>query len=416
MATQTFAQYNLTISKSDNRFVITQTGLNATDVTRIATNTVLAITCDSSVTDAACGLMTASLGQNGIPLTQNARTWTGTVVAGDVSGTNATRLRVLHDNQDIGTGFQLMNATATTTTAPGGVRQLRWTAHPCDSVRITNAYEEVANRAHFVVTPGGSFLQQPNGPVDEDDAIAFHVVSTDQALLQQLEVVRTSPTRTTGTLSIQGEGTSVQRQALGPAQPCYQRTFELGDFAPGEAVVELYTIDQRQRTVVGTAKFNVNRLWHGIMSFGPMRSSIDTQAFGLLRRDDKNIIVRTENAAHDLVYVVQYTQYWRRRDSEKRYPFYQHINPSIGIALEDSLDQAFVGASIDWRQFVFTIGAHVRDVTVLARDAGLRAGGEFGGTAEQLPLETERQTGLYVGVSVDARAIRTLFDAIATPQ
>jgi hypothetical protein len=421
------ADYTITVSKNAaGTLAIAQTGFTP-PLTTITTDTTLNVICDSTLSDPECSQITASIGQVGIPLTDG-RTATGTVQASLVSSTG-TRFRILSNGNEVTGGplLQLINSQGPAAQPVAGAQPpaaVRAIAHPCDSIRVTPSYEEKQNKAHFVVTPGGSFLQQPSGPIDENDVVVFHVVSTDQALLQRLEVVRISATRSTEALNTLAGGTSVRRQAAGPAQPCFRRRYELGDFAPGEGKVEMYTMEGADKTVHGTPTFNVNRLWHGIMSFGPMRSSIDTQAFGLTPRDGKNFIVHTEQASHDLVYVVQYTQYWRRRDTEKtlewyrnnnlRYPWLQHINPSIGIALDDTLDQAFVGVSVDWQRFVFTLGAHVRDVKILARDSGLTVGGEFTGTT--IPLETDRKTGLYVGVAVDARAIRTLFDAIATPQ
>ncbi|MEA2327583.1 MAG: hypothetical protein QOE68_2542, partial [Thermoanaerobaculia bacterium] len=400
------ADYTITVSKNAAGTVtIAQTGFTP-PVTTITADTPLTIICESSLTDAECSQISASIGQVGVPLTDG-RTATGTVRANLVSSTG-TRFRILNNGAEIAGGpvLQLINGQGPASQPVDGNQPpaVQGIAHPCDGIRITPSYEEKENRAHFVVTPGGSFLQQPSGPVDENDVVVFHVVSTDQALLQRLEVVRASATRSTEALSTIAAGTSVRRQSAGPAQPCFRRRYELGDFAPGEGKVEMYTMEGTEKKVQGTPTFNVNRLWHGIMSFGPMRSSINTQAFGLTPRDGKNFIVRTEESTSDLVYVVQYTQYWRRRDTEKTlewyhnnnlsYPWLQHINPSIGIALEDTLKQAFVGLSVDWQRFVFTVGAHVRDVKILPRGSGLTVGGEFTGTT--IPLETERKTGLYV--------------------
>lgn len=293
---------------------------------------------------------------------------------------------------------------------------------PCSRVTLRTPGIEFQSPGHnFLITPGGSIQDQNEEKIDEDDNVHVHVISSNATLLNALEVTRTSPTRTTGNISIIGGETTFldlvrESEGEGAPPPCFARRFELGDFAPGEAIVEIAAIGEEGRNVLGTLRFTVNRLWHGIVSFGPVWSNLTDREYGLAAAGDDSVIIETEDGGSDVLYAVQYTYFYRGpRDVEKERPRFQ-INPTIGFSLNDFADHAIVGVSADAGHFLISAGVHAARVTRLARGANLDVGDPFEGTAAEIPREKKWQVGPFVSVTVDARAARTLLNAIIPGQ
>lgn len=285
---------------------------------------------------------------------------------------------------------------------------------PCWLLTLGDIPGTNASGAHFLVTAGGSVQDRTTDPINETDPVFIHVISSDQAELQMLEVIRTSATRTTGNLNILGGGIKLGdfRREAAVAKICYHRTYELGDFAPGEATVDFSMRDVAKRTSVGTLKFNVNKLYDGIISFGPVWTNVADRAYGLAPQGTDQVIIETEHGEDDILYSAMYTYFWRqKRDVEKpKPPLSQRINPTIGFSLTSPANHALAGISIDGGQFVFTAGLHAANVTRLADGANVNVGDKFTGTT--VPTEKTWQTGFFFSVTVDARAARALFDAI----
>jgi hypothetical protein len=74
----------------------------------------------------------------------------------------------------------------------------------------------------------------------------------------------------------------------------------------------------------------------------------------------------------------------------------------VGIAINDVLDNAFIGASIDYKVFVLTGGVRFQHVDQLA--SGLEVGDPFAGTADKIPLSKKWDHSGFVAVSIDLRA------------
>lgn len=287
-------------------------------------------------------------------------------------------------------------------------------ADPCWLVTLGDIPGTNAAGAHFLVSAGGSVQDRTTEPIDEDDPVFIHVISSDQAELQMLEVIRTSATRTTGNLNILGGGIKIAdfRKEAAVAKICYHRTFELGDFAPGEATVDFSMRDVAKRTSVGTLKFNVNKLYDGIISFGPAWTNVADRAFGLAPQGSDQIVIETEHGEDDVLYAATYTYFWReKRDVEKPKPGWANrINPTLGFSLTSPANHALAGISIDAGQFVLTAGLHAARVTRLAEGANLNVGDKFTGTT--VPTEKKWETGAFFAITVDARAARVLLDSI----
>lgn len=286
-----YADINVALTAGAAGATPVASGLTAT--TTITGNTRITVTCGANVD---CSFVAVKVGASGseqsIPLSTGTSTRSGTIplamvsssgtplrifagVAGDAVSGGATQLVAAN-----GSGNMSGNADAQQAANPAATTQLVVVQTPCDRVRFNPSYSQNGNRAHFVVTTGGSILQHPDGPVDEDDFVVMHVVGTDASTLENIEVSRASATRTTGDLSVIGGGTTgINLQSS--SNTCYERQFELGDFAPGEGKVEIATVSGAQRTVTGTVTFTVDRLWDGILSIGAAWSRLVDESYGL---------------------------------------------------------------------------------------------------------------------------------------
>lgn len=337
---------------------------------------------------------------------------TVTVQANQITS-GGQRLRVMNGTNEI-FSVSLRNV-GTGSTGGGSTATTDPNADPCWDVTLTGLGVLDVPGAHFLITPGGSIQDRTTDPIDEDDPVFIHVISSEENVLKSIEVTRTSATRTTGNISIIGgnvTGLTLNRQAAGP---CLHRTYELGDFAWGEAVVDISARQQAQRASLGTLRFTVNRLWDGILSAGPVWSPLTDRAYGLAPRTGHgNVIIETQNGGDDIFYAAQYTYFIRgRRDVEKpKPPLSQRINPTLGLSLNDPADHALIGVSVDSGQFVFSAGLHAANVARLADGAGAAVGQTFTGTAAEIPVEKKWRTGFYFAITVDARVVNTLINSI----
>jgi hypothetical protein len=416
-STAASAQINVTLTAGAPGAPAAASGVQA--ITTISSDTAINVTCSTGVD---CNFVAVKIDTKTIPLSTGATARTGTIPFSMVSSSgSALHITSGTDGKEVSGGpFQLLRGAATantdtdtdtTTTTGGDGKRVVPVQTICDRVRFEPAYSQSGNRAHIVVTVGGSIIQQPREMIDENDIVVVHVVDEDESRLRSIEVSRVSPTRTTGNLSLIGEGTTFTPQSR-TTNVCYERQFELSNFAPGEGKVEIATVTNNQRTVTGTTTFTVDRLYDGILSLGPAWSHVVDESYGLApNAAGQNVIVKTADGNSDIVYAVQYTQYmWGRRDVEKDYPLYQHFNPSIGFSMTNFKDHALAGVSFDWKQFLFTAGAHFARVTRLAEGTAL--GSTFTGAATAIPTEKEWQSGLYFAVTVDVRAAKALLTAI----
>lgn len=331
--------------------------------------------------------------------------------------TEGSLLRILDDDKEIFTATlkKKKGDDRESDDAGGDDDEVIEFADRCSGIHIADVGSTISN-PQFVVTPGGSVQDRTTQPIDEDDVVSIHVLSTDQGLLQSLEVTRTSATRTTGNITLAGSGVkipAIKRESQEDLPPCFYRTYEVSDLAPGEVTVDIAARVQAKRTSLGTLKFNVNRLYDGIISFGPAWTNLTDRAYGLTPQGTDQIIIETEDGSSDVLYAAAYTYFWRgKRDLEKEKPkeITQRLNPTIGFTLNDPGKHALAGISYDGGHFVFTIGLHGARVTRLAPDSGAKVGEKFVGTT--IPTQKKWQTGFFFAVTVDARAARALLDTI----
>jgi hypothetical protein len=270
------------------------------------------------------------------------------------------------------------------------------------------------------VSPTGAILSAPAENMDENDQMIVHVLA-DPRLASRLEVKRKSPIRTVGSFNIVGAGTQITRRQSGrlPSQfpPCQDFKFVLRDFASGTGEVEISILDdQGNKKLTNSFDFIVHKLYHGMFSFGALRSDVSDKAFSLAPQGDKKIIVVSEDGGEDTFYSVLFTPFvWGARDIEKEpLAFYHRLNPSFGITLDNYSDNALVGVSLDLGAFVFTGGLHYARVKDLSAESGLKPGDPFEGEATEIPTTKTWERGVFFGVSIDLRAAAQLLQTVVT--
>jgi hypothetical protein len=386
-------------------------GVNNNQIIDVAGNdATLTIKCPD---DATCAPIAARVNGASLTLTGSS-TKTATISAASVSaaGTNV----VIRDGTKKLLAFQLINGNTTAAPSSNTTGARTGTTNACIPAPLANSYDQARNVAHFVVTPGGSILQYPDGLVDENDVVVVHVFGPDD-VVDNIEAARTSATRTTGALSVIGAGEAPDLTRFSAGElVCIERQFTLGDFAPGEATVEMYTVANATKTTLGTFKFNVNRLYDGIFSFGPVwtRQPGD-MSFTLAPSGAGNVIVASEEKRRNIIYAVNYTYYaWGKRDTEKNYIWYEHLNPTLGFSIKNLSDHALAGVTADLGQFMITSGIHFAHVTRLSSASGLQLGSVFAGTVAEIPTAKRWEKHVFIGVSADLRAVTALLKTIGT--
>lgn len=269
----------------------------------------------------------------------------------------------------------------------------------------------------IVVTPLGVVLASGLDTLfDENDVLVVTVVA-DKRLLPLLTVERTSAFRDVTSVQILGAGQTapdLERQA-GLVADCGTREFRLEDFAPGQGTVQLSALQGTTPTPTGTFDFNVNPLYTGAMTLGAARTEVVDPGFKLASVDGQTVIAVGDEGDDDLIYSLFYTPFvWGQWDIQKSVPWYQHLNPTIGLAPEDVADNAFVGVTADLPAGIaLTWGWHFRRIEALTQ--GVTVGSPFTGTADQIPTAEEWENDQFWAVSIDLRAmVQVLRAALGT--
>jgi hypothetical protein len=295
-----------------------------------------------------------------------------------------------------------------------GVSVAELIRRPCTDVPLSiRPYDAAADRAELVVRLNGNAVSELPRTFDEDDTLVVHVL-VPSGLQPYVKVRRTSDIRTVVSPRILGGDETLpglKRQAA-EVEPCAVLTVEVRDFAPGRGEITLSVETGTQSVVTGTVEFNVNPLYTGMFSLGPAWSALLDPSFQLVsRRTDEgppeSIISGTEQGEGRLLYALFYTPFvWKKRDIEKKdRPFYHSINPTLGVVLNDPLDNALFGLSADFfNGFVVTGGIHVGHVTRLDPESGLFQGARFEGPADAIPTTRRWEARGFIAVSVDLRA------------
>lgn len=297
----------------------------------------------------------------------------------------------------------------------------------CTEYPEAGGYNRSANRASVVVTPTGLVLSESADIhlFDENDTLEVTVVA-DVRLLPLLTVRRTSAFRDARTIRLIGEGADLTGLDLQSAEDldlriqkvCGSFQYRLSNFAPGRGVVEIKASGLTD--AVGEFDLQVNPLYSGMLTLGPIQTDLVDRMFTLSAVGSDQIVTAGSQGDDEVLYAIFYTPFlWGKRDLEKKYNWYEHINLSIGAAFEDVADNAFVGISVDLpRGFVVTWGKHFGQVSVLPEELDLSPGDTFDAPMDadpmadpQLPTATSWEDDEFIGFTVDLRAAVTFFKA-----
>jgi len=277
-------------------------------------------------------------------------------------------------------------------------------------------YDEKENTAWFIVTPLGGILDGPTVSIDEDDKVLVTVLA-DPKLLMRLTVRRTSEIRSLGALNIIGAtgepGGADRTPSSEQPNVCGFRTFALRDFQPGRATVEISILEQGKDLRLGTFEFVVSRLYHGMLSIGPVVTWGQIQSYQIVESAGQPTIATTESGDVEVQYPIFFTYFvWGKRDIEKPPQALLHrLNPTIGVSTEDVGDNAFGGGSLDFGALLLTGGIHFAKTRILAPESGLEVGSVFPGTTEEIPTSRKWKGFGFGGITVDVRAMVALLHA-----
>lgn len=276
-------------------------------------------------------------------------------------------------------------------------------------------YSAAGDWARFVVTPVGNVIFRPGDEVDENDRVQVVVVG-DARLVPRLKVTRQSAFRAPGSFAILGADQELPFE-LKSAAGCAATGVLLSDFQPGQGQVQIATInDDGSQTAIGGFDFGVHTLYAGAFSLGAIRTELKDPTFGVAAVGPDTVLTQTEDGTPRVLYVLSYTPFlWGQRDVQKPVPFIEHVNPMVGVVLNDIADNALLGLSIDLMNSLYLqVGAHAGRVTRLDPRGGVRLGDRFTQPASEIPTVTEWGVDWFIGASLDLRAAVQLLRTAAT--
>jgi hypothetical protein len=294
------------------------------------------------------------------------------------------------------------------------------TLEPCPSVRVPTAVPA----ADFVVTVLGNVISRPERPVIEEDRVRVRVLATD-ALAPLLSVHRTSPARRTGELRIIGmpetadAKTATEAQKAMATPTCYIES-TLGDFRPGlgEVEVRLAMISgaEIKRLTIGAFDFNVEPVFAGMVSIGPVITWLPDPAFQLATNAQGNTYIsEVESGRERIAYALAYTPFiWGKRVAEPPLTrdlrsWRQRINPMFGLVINDIRRNALGGLSLDLPfGLVVQGGWHVGRTSEIDPSSGLQVGSEFPSTGT-IPIRRRWDSGHFLALTLDTRVALKLF-------
>lgn len=352
--------------------------------------------------------------------------------------TGSTNVAVFHQGVQIAnTAFTLAPSGAPTPTpqghSSGTARTLEQVVASSNPIQLSdcqgrgsysdrNGDGEERATAEVYVDVLGNVLSKPAESFDENDRLNVYVLG-DPDLLQRLKVARTSDARDVTAVRIIGQGVTPpsieQKQAL-TAPTCKMRLFEgIDSFAPGKGVVTISRVNGNAVEPIGTFDVNVAPLYSGIFTLGAARTEAVDPKFKLVANGADQVIAPGDASEKDTVYSIFYTPFiLGKRDLEKPFrldKWYRHINPTIGLVLDDVSNNFMAGISIDLpRGIVITAGRHYRKVTVLSEESGLTVGSVFTGAPETIPTSKSWESEKFIAVSVDLRVMAQLIKSAFT--
>ncbi len=292
---------------------------------------------------------------------------------------------------------------------------------------VPNLPASSPNTVNMIASANGNVLRtdSPDGAITEADTVVVQVV-VDANLVPFVQVTRTSSLRLGGGINILGSDVTIpagflKKGTKQPAATCGVVKAILTGFAPGKGTIQISAQTGSDQVILGTIELAVHPLYTGMFSLGGAWGSVNDPSFSVVSNGTMNangtpntVVTSTESGSHRFVYVLFYTPFvWGGRDIQRSIPFWQHINPTVGLALNDPVNNAFFGLSIDlFNSIIFTGGGMVSHVAELDPSSNLMPGSPFSGTAGDLPITHSWKTGHFFAVSVDLRAAVQLIQVV----
>lgn len=313
-------------------------------------------------------------------------------------------------------------ATPATTQPPPPALLPNLVKQPCNQSKeaVSALRAEVASRwrgtAFEIVLANGQVVYRSYQHFGEDDSLAVIVVA-DRELLPSLVVVRVSPQRIPGSVSIVGAEPTAIATAT-PADRCDWRPFLLANFAPGSgsyAIQAIWIADDAPgkfaRIEVGKGELPVGRSYSGALSFGPILTRLPDPEFVARVAGSDTVIAQSRGDGTRGQYGLFLSFFTKRRHLGKTPVM---LSPTIGIPLEGLPNSLLFGLALDYRSSVFLlVGGHSGRVRELDPASGLSVGSKASGGDAGLPVVTKWKLKPFVGVGFDLRAVATLFGYVA---
>jgi hypothetical protein len=290
---------------------------------------------------------------------------------------------------------------------------------PIDGQIKLQTYDKKGDSAAFLVDRFGNVLSRPSQPIDENDRVTVHVITTEAAS-KFLRVQRTSAIRNVSVVNVLGGGEiSVRslteiRTMISASGQC-RIPFTLADFAPGRGDVQismLYAQDDNtiKSVAMGNLDFTVQPLYIGAFSLGPIRSQMKRPQFGTVVVGPDTLATQVETDNPRLAYAMFFTPFilGGKRDLEKAPKnIFHRLSVSLGIPLKDIGQEALVGATIAL-PFGFYLhgGKHFGVVTEIDPTSGIAIGQPVNGGVVATRKATSSAN--YFGVTLDLKVMLKL--------
>lgn len=286
---------------------------------------------------------------------------------------------------------------------------------------------DAVRRVEFVVSMLGNVLRRPAVAVTEEDQVRVRVL-TNEALANRLAIRRSSPARRTGELRIIGMSqgavdpdlfAAVKAAAVDPR--CYVDV-TLDDFEPGLGEAEIHLVTQTgteiTRIEIGGFDFNVEPLYAGMVSLGPIITRLADPAFEVATNaSGERYIAQVESGRDRILYGLVYTPFvLGKRVSEPALTrnlrsWLQRVNPMFGIVVNDVRRNALAGLSVDLPfGLVAHAGWHMGRTSEIDPASGLEVGSLFPFEEEgSIPVVRTWDSNGFAGLTLDMRvALRML--------
>lgn len=294
---------------------------------------------------------------------------------------------------------------------------------PCDTEKYILPPRDTAKhispprvRAVFDVSVFGNVVARPSVAVTEEDEVLVRVVANN-TLAKGISVHRISAARRLGELRIidgsQVMGVKAAAGILGELKACYVSAV-LGDFEAGLGEVEIrYVVmdqDKMKHLTLGSFNFNVEPLYAGMFSLGPVITDLPEPKFSVATNSAGRSYISVAESGNDrILYALIYTPFIRGKrlgEPALRWElesWWHRINPMFGVVLNDISRNALGGVSVDFPfGIVAHAGWHMGRTSEIDPESGLAAGSAIASDGT-IPVIRRWNTGTFFGLTLDAR-------------